>query len=151
MDGDSVHKSYRQFWVHSPYQFLVIRYSEVASEAISGKTATECLSQALSVFFFTYKIMIHFISTCHISHPVGVMNQLDIWTYTAQIVQKRKTILSSVCPNIELVYHNYYYYDPQVVHGVMKLCIASIVPFPAQMFCAHSVALTKKKQQKNRV
>ena len=148
MDGDSVNKSYRRFWVHSPYQFLVVRYSEVASEVILGKTATGILSQALSVcFFFTYKIVIHFISTCHISHPVGVMNQLDIWAYTAQIVQKRKTILSSVCPNIGLVYHNYCYYDPQVVHGVMKLCIASIVPFPAQMFCAHSVALPKKKNR----
>ena len=81
VDGDSVHKSYRRFWVHSPYQFLVIRYSEVASEAISGKTATGCLSQALSVFFFFYiqdcdslHIYMPYISPCWCDEPARYLD-----------------------------------------------------------------------------
>ena len=46
-----------------------------------------------------------------------ILHQLD---YSDMHCSKLfRIFLSSACPNIELVYHNHCYYDPQVVHTVL--------------------------------
>ena len=49
------------------------------------------------------------------------------------------TILSKACPNIELVYHNHCYYDPQVVHTFVcqLLCfIPCCIYFYQSSYCS---------------
>ena len=75
---------------------------------------------------YTHTIVVVICETCRTPKETSYVNeffvttetnnqlhQLDIWTCTFHV----RHALLSTCPNIELVYHNHCYYDPQVIQN----------------------------------